>query len=153
MLNDEPGDPCCRPEGEALMAAGDGRYKPILLVEDNGDIRTAIKVLLELEGYTVVTAVNGEEALQLLHAGLAAGLILLDLAMPIKDGFAFRTEQVQEPTLACIPVVVYSGASNVEDKAASLGVIGYFHKPVEIDQLLDLVQRHCLREQAMHAGQ
>jgi CheY-like chemotaxis protein len=128
------------------MAVGGARHKPILLVEDNADIRTAIKVLLELEGYRVVTAGNGEEALQVLREGLAAGLILLDLAMPIKDGFEFRNEQVSAPALAHIPVVVYSGASNVEDKAASLGVIGYFHKPVEIDQLLELVHRHCLQE-------
>jgi len=114
-----------------------------LVVEDNGDIRTAMKVLLELEHYRVVTVANGDEALQLLRDGLQPGLILLDLAMPGKDGFQFRNEQLQDPELARIPVVVYSGACNVGEKAAALGAAAFFHKPIEIDTLLELVARHC----------
>ncbi len=117
--------------------------KPVLIVEDNIDIRIAMKVLLELEHYTVVTAENGDEALQLLRDGLEPALILLDLTMPVKDGFQFRAEQIEDPRLARIPVAIYSGASDVEERAASLGVTAFFHKPVEIDQLVDLVHRQC----------
>ncbi len=129
-----------------MTGSNDPSPKPrgiVLIVEDNGDIRTAMKVLLELEHYHVVTVGNGDEALRLLRGGLNPGLILLDLAMPRKDGFQFRSEQLQDPRLAGIPVVVYSGASNVGEKAAALGAAAFFHKPIEVDTLLELVKRHC----------
>jgi CheY-like chemotaxis protein len=128
------------------MHAANATFRPILLVEDNNDIRTAIKVLLELEGYRVETASDGAAALQALRGGLDAGLILLDLAMPGKDGLQFRAEQRQDPALAHIPVIIYSGASNVGDTAASLGVVAFFHKPIEVDRILKLVAEHCLRQ-------
>jgi len=117
----------------------------VLIVEDNYDVRTAMKTLLELEQYRVEAVADGDEALQVLRSGLRPGLILLDLAMPGKNGFQFRAEQLQDPKLARIPVVVYSGAGNVDEKAASLGIAAFLHKPIEIDELLELVARHCVR--------
>jgi two-component system, chemotaxis family, chemotaxis protein CheY len=114
----------------------------VLIVEDNDDVRTAMKTVLELEQYRAVTVGDGEEALQVLRGGLQPGLILLDLAMPRKDGFQFRAEQLQDPKLARIPVVVYSGAGNVDEKAAALGITAFLHKPIEIDELLELVARN-----------
>jgi CheY-like chemotaxis protein len=102
-----------------------------------------MKALLELEQYTVAVATDGEVALRLLRGGLRPGLILLDLRLPGKDAFAFRVEQLQEPLLCRIPVVVYSGATDVEERAKSLGAVAWFHKPVEVDTLLDLVARYC----------
>jgi CheY-like chemotaxis protein len=116
----------------------------VLIVEDNADVRTAMKTLLELEAYRVEAAGDGEAALRLLRSGLKPGLILLDLAMPGKNGFQFRAEQLQDPTLARIPVVVYSGVGNADEKAATLGIAAFLHKPIEIDELLDLVARHCV---------
>src|SRR5262245_9144668 len=116
----------------------------VLIIEDNLDVRTAMKTLLELEEYRVEAVSDGEEALRLLRSGLEPGLILLDLAMPGKNGFQFRAEQLQDPKLARIPVVVYSGVGNVDEKAASLGIAAFLHKPIEIDELLDLVARHCV---------
>ncbi len=114
-----------------------------MLVEDNEQTSTAMKALLELEQYNVASAADGESALRLLRGGLRPGLILLDLRLPGKDAFAFRVEQLQEPTICRIPVVVYSGATDVEERAKSLGAVAWFHKPVEVDTLLDVVARHC----------
>lgn len=116
----------------------------VLLVEDNQQTSTAMKALLELEHYAVSVAGDGESALRLLRGGLRPNLILLDLRLPGKDAFAFRVEQLQEPSLCRIPIVVYSGATDVEERAKSLGAVAWFHKPVEVDTLLDLVARYCV---------
>lgn len=117
------------------------RGKPVLIVEDNSETQIALKVLLELNGYDVVTAADGQEALEHLHRGLKPGVIVLDLMMARKDGFQFRHEQLQDPRLAAIPVIVSSGDGNVARKAVSLGVYAYLHKPIEIDELLEMVGR------------
>ena len=81
--------------------------KKILVLEDDESIRECTRDLLELNGYTVECARNGEEGIQVLRrSGGLPDLILLDLMMPVKDGFQFRLEQQQDPTLAHIPVVV-----------------------------------------------
>jgi two-component system, chemotaxis family, chemotaxis protein CheY len=128
---------------DALGPTPESARGVVLIVEDNDDVRTVMKTLLELERYRAVTVGDGEEALQVLRGGLNPGLILLDLAMPGKDGFQFRAEQLQDPKLARIPVVVYSGAGNVDEKAAALGIKAFLHKPIEIEELLELVKQHC----------
>jgi CheY-like chemotaxis protein len=115
----------------------------ILLVEDNTDTRDSMALVLELEGYKVVGAANGQEALNHLDTNPHPCLILLDLMMPVLDGWGFRVRQRQDPALAAIPVVVISAAGSIDQKAASLGVAGYLQKPVEIDHLLDMVKHYC----------
>lgn len=119
----------------------DARY--ILLVEDNPDTRDSMTILLELQGYRVVGAANGQEALDSLRSDGRPCLILLDLMMPVLDGWGFRAEQQRDPALADIPVVVLSADGSVDEKAASLGVADYLRKPFEVDDLLGLVKRHC----------
>ena len=119
------------------------KAKAILLVEDNEQVCIAMKTLLELERYEVTTAGDGERGLEALRRGLRPGLILLDLHVPVKDGFQFRAEQLQDPDLAVIPVVVYSGAPDVAEKANALGAVASLHKPIEIDSLLEVVARYC----------
>src|SRR6185369_14642619 len=70
--------------------------RPVLLIDDNEDVRVSMKTLLELEGYTVVAACEGEEALTFLRDGLDPCVILLDMLMPGKDGLQFRTEQLAD---------------------------------------------------------
>ena len=115
----------------------------VMLVEDNEQTSTAMKALLELEHYRVAAVGDGESALRLLRGGLRPGLILLDLRLPGKDAYQFRVEQLQDPELSLIPVVVYSGATDVAEQAKSLGAVASFHKPVEVDTLLEVVARHC----------
>ncbi len=124
--------------------AGDGtRQRRILLVEDDPDTRACMSALLELEGYLVVTAADGREALQRLRSGLNPGLILLDLMMPVMDGFEFRKEQLHDPELSSIPVVVYSGHHNAPANVAMLEPAAYVQKPINFDSFLDTVSAHC----------
>jgi CheY-like chemotaxis protein len=115
----------------------------ILLVEDDEATRTAMALALELQGYTVTAVANGQEALDRLRAAGRPCLILLDLMMPVMDGWQFRRELAQDPALADIPVVIVSADGTVPQKAAALGATDYLQKPVEVDQLLVTVQRHC----------
>ena len=115
----------------------------ILLVEDDTDTRDSMTLVLELESYQVVGAANGQEAMNHLRGNEGPCLILLDLMMPVLDGWGFRAQQQQDPALADIPVVVVSADGSVPQKAASLGAAGYLKKPAEIEHLLDTVKRHC----------
>lgn len=114
----------------------------VLVVEDDPDIRETIAQILEEEGYEVRGASNGKQALDLLHEGVRPQLILLDLMMPVMDGWRFRTEQRQDPTIADIPVIVISADGNLRQQAAKIQANGYLRKPVGIDTLLDAVERY-----------
>ncbi len=118
------------------------RADSVLVVDDDVAVREAIQLVVESEGYAVVTAADGTEALGYLNAGLRPGVILLDLRMPGMDGRAFRHAQAAERELASIPVVVLSGDSDARGVAQSLGLDALL-KPVDIDQLLSIIQRHC----------
>ena len=113
---------------------------PVLVVEDDPDQRDAVTLALEGEGYRVVHAATGLEALDLLHGGTRPCLILLDLMMPEMDGVQFRGEQLKSDELARIPVVVLS-AFGQATRAKYLRVAEYLRKPVELDQLLAVVER------------
>src|SRR5262245_59582395 len=80
--------------------------KSVLIIEDDPDIREALAEILEDEGYATVLAGNGREALDHLAKSEMPALILLDLMMPIMDGWQFRDEQRRSPSYAAIPVVV-----------------------------------------------
>ena len=102
--------------------------------------------LLEASGYAVVAAADGSEALDRLRGGTAPCLIVLDLEMPLMDGWAFRYEQTHDPKLARIPTIISSAEGNMKQKAALLGIDGYFEKRDGFDGLLDLVARYSLTE-------
>ena len=120
----------------------------ILVVEDDSDVRGALVALLEGAGYATVEAEHGGEALRLLRNTSTGStskvcLILLDLFMPEMNGWAFRTEQLNDPELAAIPVVVITADPGAAKRAMIPGVVASLTKPVEFDQLLRIVQRHC----------
>jgi len=112
---------------------------PVLIVEDDPDLRLALSRLLGDEGYEVVTAAEGQEALDRLRAPRRPCLVLLDLMMPNIDGFEFRVRQLEDPELAAIPVIVLSGGGNLEEKAAPLGAAASLTKPLDFDELLECV--------------
>ncbi len=114
----------------------------VLLVDDDVDILEALAMALEAAGYATLAAHNGMEALALLRSGVRPCVILLDLMMPIMSGWAFREEQLRDPELASLPVVVLTGDGKVAQKAASLEVATYLKKPFELDALLAVVRRH-----------
>ena len=105
--------------------------RPVLVVDDDPDIRETLRFVLEDAGYPVYTAENGREALEVLaDAQPLPGLILLDLMMPVMNGWQLRMELLKDQRLARIPVVVISGAANVESEARALGAAGYLAKPI-----------------------
>jgi two-component system, chemotaxis family, chemotaxis protein CheY len=114
----------------------------ILLIDDSPDLRLPMKRLLEMEGYQVDCAENGQIALEMLRAtSELPGLILLDLMMPIMDGQTFRAHQLKETRFSTIPVIVMSASSLVKRESDQLGVFAYLSKPVEIDRLLALTEQ------------
>lgn len=115
----------------------------VLVVEDDSAIRDALRELLEHEGYEVLWAANGLEALARLRGGQSPRLILLDLGMPVMDGWEFRHAQRRDPAIAPIPVVVISAEHGLESKIRSLEPDGFLPKPFQLDALLATVHRYC----------
>ncbi|HEY2512093.1 MAG TPA: response regulator [Polyangiaceae bacterium] len=110
----------------------------VLLVEDDDDIRDAVAAVLEAEGYTVLTAANGEEALAILERGQPC-VVLLDLMMPVMNGWDFMEVVRKNKRLEALPVVVVSAYS--EKKAE--GVRRVLKKPLNVQQLLSAVSDYC----------
>ncbi len=118
----------------------------VLVVDDDADIRSTMGFALRSEGHTVRLAANGLEALEALDAsGERPCVILLDLTMPLMNGFEFRKIQLARADLASIPVLILSGDGNVAKKATTLGSAGYLQKPVDLGELLQTVERYCPR--------
>ncbi len=117
------------------MNSEPGAGRSILLVEDDEIVRRAIQMVLEWEGYHVQCACNGQEALDSLRKGYRPCLILLDVLMPVLDGEQFRQEQLRDPRLASIPVIVVSAAHFAEAVSAA----HHIRKPFEVQELLDAI--------------
>src|SRR5215813_9187156 len=117
--------------------------KLILVVEDDVDVARLLTEVLEAEGYRTATAANGCEALDHLRQNGHPDLILLDMMMPVMDGWKFREEQRKLPALASIPVVIVTADGNARGKAASIQAAGYVAKPIRLKSLLDEVERVC----------
>jgi CheY-like chemotaxis protein len=115
----------------------------ILVVEDDASVREALAVFLEGEGYSVVEAGDGAEALTRLRTSGPVALILLDLMMPVMNGWEFRDAQARDPRLASIPVVVITADNSAVHQAARAGVAGCLLKPLEFPELLSYVGRYC----------
>ncbi len=113
----------------------------VLVVDDDPDILDALSEILEAEGYEVQRARNGREALQRLEQG-HPNLILLDLMMPVMDGWEFARSL--DPR-ARPPIVVLSADRNVSIKASEIGALGWLAKPFELSELLSVVRRACPR--------
>lgn len=126
-----------------MSAATGSPARCVLVVDDDRELRETVRDILEGEGFTTATAADGEEALAYLRAAAAPDLILLDLSMPIMDGVTFREEQRKDPSLATIPVVVFSAAASVADRVRDLEVDGVLKKPIKLDQLIGTVVRFC----------
>jgi CheY-like chemotaxis protein len=109
----------------------------ILLVEDDRDSREALAFVLEDAGHTVASAGNGREALDLLDEEEKPDLILLDLMMPVMNGWEFLGERKRRPGLASIPVMVLTAAA-LDDKLGDFDV-SYVRKPVDGGELVQRI--------------
>jgi CheY-like chemotaxis protein len=116
----------------------------VLIVEDEAAIRDVLTEILADEGYRVASVSNGMEALTYLrqHADRPR-VILMDLGMPVMTGWEFREQQLRDPELAQIPVVVMSATIDLECKAAALRVQDCLDKPIEINALLGIVEKYA----------
>jgi len=114
----------------------------VLLVEDDAAIASSLSEALQEDGMEVAAAQNGREALQVLRAGLRPSVIVLDLMMPVMDGWDFRNEQLRDPALKDIPVVVITATGFSEHTIrAQFGDVDLLHKPVPYLDLLGLLDR------------
>lgn len=113
----------------------------VLIVDDDEDIRDILREVLTDEGFSVEMARDGQEGLDRLRSGVFC-LVLLDLMMPRKDGWAFRAEQQLDPLIRDVPVVVItaSGAARLELLG---GIKAVLHKPMSYDAILTTVRAHC----------
>jgi CheY-like chemotaxis protein len=114
----------------------------VLIVEDDRDIRKNLKILLESEGYVVDLAENGQVALDLLQTiAVLPSMIILDLMMPVMDGFQFRDQQKKHPRFANIPVAIMTADGHIEEKKVKTQADAALRKPANIDDILDLVKK------------
>jgi len=113
----------------------------VLVVEDEDTIGLVVADALADEGYEIRRARNGREALEILRSWLPH-LILLDLMMPVMDGWAFRTEQRRlDGPAGQVPVIVLSAAREARIRAHELGAVEALSKPFELDQVVAAVGR------------
>jgi signal transduction histidine kinase len=117
----------------------EGTPRRILLVEDDPDIRVSLQSILTDEGFEVVACSNGREALDRLGAIPAPDLIILDLMMPVMDGWQFRIQQKNDPALAQIPVIAIS--ADASSKAAAIDAAAYLNKPFDHAKLMGAIDR------------
>ncbi len=112
----------------------------VLVVDDDPGLQEALEAILQLEGYDVTTAGDGEDALAKLDNSLPA-LILLDLMMPRMDGFTFARELERRGLRTQVPIIVLTADGRAEQKASQIGADGALAKPFDIGTLLDEVAR------------
>ena len=113
----------------------------VLVVDDDPNLVRLMSKFLKLEGFAPVPAANGKEALAYLRGGGDASVIVLDLRMPVMDGWTFRREQRGDPGLARIPIVVLSGMEM--DGVQDMDAAASFHKPVSFLDVVSVVRRLC----------
>ncbi len=117
--------------------------RPLLVVDDDTDLREALEEVLRDAGYEVIGASNGKHALEVLGGvPVLPGLVLLDMMMPVLDGAGFARAMRQEPKWRDIPVLVFSASANARQVAEEIGACGHMRKPVDVDTLLDAVGKH-----------
>jgi CheY-like chemotaxis protein len=114
----------------------------ILIVEDDISIRDSLAQLLVYEGYDVIGASNGQEGLESVKISKPC-VILLDLMMPVMDGWQFSDHLNADPDLSRIPVIIISAHEKVSEISKDLRAQGFVKKPINVDQLLETVKLHC----------
>jgi CheY-like chemotaxis protein len=115
----------------------------VLVVEDDHDVRVAVRIILEDEGYRVLSVTDGRRALEMLERAVTElpSLILLDLMLPVMDGWEFAARLRSAVRFSRIPIAVMSAY----DRAPPPGIVALLRKPVKPDALVALAERYCRR--------
>ena len=128
--------------------------RKVLVVEDDEDVRDLLTTLLGVLGHEVREATNGEEALTILRDGWRPDLIVLDLMMPVMNGWAFRSEQRRIEGAGDIPVIVLSARRDAkpgEPTSEDLKAAEILPKPFDLDVFLQAISKHGLGPEASGA--
>ncbi len=127
----------------ATRVGTEQRRKTVLVVDDDRDARGLLTAVLEGAEYDVLQAADGAEALRVLSAhATRCNIILLDLMMPVMNGWDFRRKQRESAHLAGIPVLLMSAGAHIDAASGDMDVVGFMTKPVEVDDLLAKVKKH-----------
>jgi CheY-like chemotaxis protein len=121
----------------------DPKKAEVLVVDDDPDLLEVTRFVLESEGFGVETAKNGEEALNLLRAGRRPAIVLLDLMMPVMNGWQFLDEIAKLPSLKDIPVAAVTAAGAVEVP----GTVAVLRKPIDLGLLIETVERFAREDE------
>jgi CheY-like chemotaxis protein len=126
-------------------------HRTLLVVEDNDVAREGLATVLRREGYEVLLAANGREAIERLREGPRPDLILLDMLMPVLDGWHFLGSLRQAGPQPPIPVIVTTGTILTREWAQDNGCQGFVRKPIDTQELFDEIRR-CLGEAPPTSG-
>jgi CheY-like chemotaxis protein len=127
--------PSCSADGDR-QEVDTARF--VLIVDDDPDLLDVTSFVIENEGMAVETARNGEEALALLGTGRPPALVLLDLMMPVMNGWEFLAAVANDPLLRAIPIVVLTASEHAEVP----GALAVLSKPMDLKELLRVVERY-----------
>lgn len=127
-------------KGQFMTEPRNPKCRSILIVEDEKGIQEVLKIALEMEGYEVYTADNGKMGLEILPTIPTPCLILLDLMMPVMNGWQFAEVISNDTALATIPMVIVTAYG---DRARSIPSKGILKKPIDLDSLLTTVKKWC----------
>ncbi len=127
--------------GEVVLGAP--RKPLILVIEDHELARRALATLLSTMGYEVVEAANGREALVTLATEARPDVILLDLVMPIMDGWEFMKRQRRDWRLCTIPTIVISGVPSHDPRCLEMPIVRLLPKPYSVEQLMAAIEAEC----------
>ena len=116
--------------------------KPVMIIDDNPDILSAMEALLIGDGIEPVVARDGLEAIRLMESGKIPCVILLDNAMPRMNGAQFLSAMREHPKFAEIPVYVISASGDFDGSASTAGIAGFIHKPFDPDKILKIIRKH-----------
>lgn len=133
---------------EETLIPSDSRPAPaVLVVEDDREQRETLCAMLDLEGFGHAEAANGREALDYLNKSRAPCVVLLDLEMPVMNGWDFRATQLADERLSRIPVVVVTATDEGLSQSFP-GVAGFLWKPLKFEKLAAVLDRMCSRKGA-----
>ena len=112
----------------------------VLVVDDDAEVRELLRVALDADGYRVAAVGDGREALHHLRSHAETCIIVLDPTLPVMDGVQFRTAQRRDRSLAWIPLVVMSAATDGHHRARELGARRFVRKPLDVEALREALR-------------
>ncbi|CAM4187732.1 Response regulator receiver domain-containing protein [Pedobacter westerhofensis] len=118
--------------------------KKVLIIDDDNRNIFALTAVLKAKGYHCLSAIGGEEGLQLLEEEKNIGVVLMDMMMPGMDGYEAIAKMSQDPELKSIPVIAVTAQAMLGDRERCLnaGAVGYVSKPINVDTLTDLLVKY-----------